>query len=528
MEQTSEDNQQPEPERGLVSEFTEVTELRESIGQPTFSKPVRFKPIGVPKRAAKVRGADAINGNAADKGTTSNESRVTRDQDGHSTSKLNQDAGESEDFEPVGSEFLSKKDESPSTAEASVLVTEPRYARWKAMILEKRKPSTRDQRRAAERIAKWKAEEEWQRKVKKHQGQRPESVQEEPKDRTASYSPESETEVSRTPIGIDKTQKIGACAARMDVTRSTSSPAAAKDAPNAQPSVEMDDSQPKPGSEAISSDADVGKVQHGPEETTSVHKEDVMSEVARYATMPVPPAPLHFLPFPMQHRLMVSIQTMLEQACFEYLQRNHPEVLTNRYKVEIDCPESLELNHYIIALGRLARFDQRKVGGLHKDLSLIYRAMIDVRNHAVHRNRVSINDLQMLLHDAAALVKLMKIDKAHSRLTRMRNEVKLVRRRVAKEQRRIESEFLNVVKDLAAKRAELDRLEKEALEAMVKERRKLMAFDASKLEQALNLPSLSSEATIFATLGAEKEEGKEEIAQQSSGLFSRLNRWFWS
>lgn len=66
-----------------------------------------------------------------------------------------------------------------------------------------------------------------------------------------------------------------------------------------------------------------------------------------------------YLPFRTQHRLLVKVQTILEQACFEFGQCSMPDVLqTHRW----ECPESCELNLWAAEfLGCQSTFSRRGI-----------------------------------------------------------------------------------------------------------------------------------------------------------------------
>ncbi len=79
-----------------------------------------------------------------------------------------------------------------------------------------------------------------------------------------------------------------------------------------------------------------------------------------------------YLPFRTQHRLLVKVQAILEQACFDFGQRKMPDVLR---KHQWDCPESCELNLWAAEfLTRQSAFSE-KVPSIGKSFADLFRSV---------------------------------------------------------------------------------------------------------------------------------------------------------
>ncbi|KAH7118178.1 hypothetical protein B0J13DRAFT_569668 [Dactylonectria estremocensis] len=164
-----------------------------------------------------------------------------------------------------------------------------------------------------------------------------------------------------------------------------------------------------------------------------------------------------YLPFRTQHQLLVKVQTILEQACFAFRQRVMPDVLQkNRW----DYPKSTEHNLWATKfLQRQSGFANRK-GNTGKPLKKLFRSVADVRHTAVHR----IRGMATLLEDEVCL----------KSLTKLRRDIELVIEELERNKHRT-----------ADQRAELDRIEEEAIAEMVKEGGEYQVFAGSNLEQAI-------------------------------------------
>jgi hypothetical protein len=74
----------------------------------------------------------------------------------------------------------------------------------------------------------------------------------------------------------------------------------------------------------------------------------VLPEIRQYATIPVPRTRAYYLPYSSQNRVLSGLQASLEQVCFRYLQRKHPELLEETpARWAIDSAHAFELNRYI-------------------------------------------------------------------------------------------------------------------------------------------------------------------------------------
>ncbi|KAH6874201.1 hypothetical protein B0T10DRAFT_449413 [Thelonectria olida] len=210
-----------------------------------------------------------------------------------------------------------------------------------------------------------------------------------------------------------------------------------------------------------------------------------------------------YLPFRTQHKLLVKVQTILEQACFAFGQRVMPDVLQkNRW----DCPESAELNIWATEfLQRQSEFADRK-SNTGKPLEKLFHSVADVRHTAVHRIRVSARGIEQFLLDAEGLATLLEDEVCLKSLTKLRRDTQLVIGELERNKHVLSSKLGETLKRTAAQRAELDRIEEEAIAEMVKEDGEYQVFAGSNLEQAI----VSIDATAVA-LENEISSGVDDI-----------------
>ncbi|KAH7110779.1 hypothetical protein B0J13DRAFT_577413 [Dactylonectria estremocensis] len=188
-----------------------------------------------------------------------------------------------------------------------------------------------------------------------------------------------------------------------------------------------------------------------------------------------------YLPFRTQHQLLVKVQTILEQACFAFRQRVMPDVLQkNRW----DYPKSTEHNLWATKfLQRQSGFANRK-GNTGKPLKKLFRSVADVRHTAVHRIRVSARGVEQFLLDAEGMATLLEDEVCLKSLTKLRRDIELVIEELERN-KHVSSKLGETLKRTADQRAELDRIEEEAIAEMVKEDGEYQVFAGSNLEQAI-------------------------------------------
>ncbi|KAG2162061.1 hypothetical protein JADG_001800 [Aureobasidium aubasidani] len=212
------------------------------------------------------------------------------------------------------------------------------------------------------------------------------------------------------------------------------------------------------------------KTRDGPRAKDMV-KNKVPEEISQYATMPVPETYDLYLPYRVQHKLLTYLQASLETVCFGYLKREHSHTLEGSDSLrEVEYPENLELPQYVNIFREHVEFDSQALNKyLDKPVKYLYNFLVWLRHYTVHRRQVNIGYLYVWVNDARSLAKLVGDSKAAEQFET--TQLKLERLLAGLKRRRVkyEDKLLAKVKGLAAKRAELDRLEKEAMETYVKD-----------------------------------------------------------
>jgi hypothetical protein len=193
-----------------------------------------------------------------------------------------------------------------------------------------------------------------------------------------------------------------------------------------------------------------------------------------------------YLPFSIQHRLLSRVQTILETACYTFASKRLPNILERE---GWSCPESVELNRWPkILLAHREEFNQSSVDEIGKPLPDLLNSIAQLRHTAVHRLRLTANRTLQFVVDAEALVKLLRDDVTLDVVASIRRHVQTCIGEIERNKDLLELSMATTKAQFAAKRAELERQEREALENTVNEDKEYTILAGRSLEQALDAP----------------------------------------
>lgn len=209
------------------------------------------------------------------------------------------------------------------------------------------------------------------------------------------------------------------------------------------------------------------------------------------------------------------MQTLLEQACYEFGKKRLPNVLKSS---GWDCPESAELHRWARILQSTPDlFSSESVKSLGKPVEGLLQSAADLRHTAVHRLRVTVQTVELFIVDAEALAELMEAKECSVELAYLGQHVAGVVGDLELHKDNLELRLTVELADFAARRVELDMLEQAAVNDMV---------EADKRFQDVTKQSV---CRLFANLGTEpcaasthEEEGNVDDADL--GKADRLGR----
>ncbi|KAI4729545.1 hypothetical protein E4T49_02674 [Aureobasidium sp. EXF-10728] len=239
----------------------------------------------------------------------------------------------------------------------------------------------------------------------------------------------------------------------------------------------------------------------------------ILPEISQLSTTPVPVTRAYWLPHSTQIQVLCGLQALAERVCFRYLQRKHPEILKETAtQWGIDSPHVLELNQYIQILRTLVLPDSDAVwkGFGSRTILDLRQSMVLLRHAAVHRRIQDIRTLRGWTSDGFKLAKLLDDPEAAEQFLAMALYLRTQYHKIRSEKMKAEEKLLTTLKELAAKRAELDRAEREAMDAFEEDHKQVhKVLDASaplKPEPGISLEETSS-------------------IKPASGIFGRIKSW---
>lgn len=188
------------------------------------------------------------------------------------------------------------------------------------------------------------------------------------------------------------------------------------------------------------------------------------------------------LPFIAGHQIVVELQTILEQACFEFAQNAMPEVLVTK---GWSCPEAVELNNWVKVFRQQEQHLFKAPPVEFVVDHSFYKSLCDIRHTAVHRLPMTAAGIDECLRDGEFLVTLLDDNAAASRLSAMRRELQHVIAEMEDHKCMLEAKLTATLERIAAERAELDRQEKEAIDGMLQADKEYQLYAGASLEQKI-------------------------------------------
>ncbi|RMZ79333.1 hypothetical protein DV737_g3420, partial [Chaetothyriales sp. CBS 132003] len=204
-----------------------------------------------------------------------------------------------------------------------------------------------------------------------------------------------------------------------------------------------------------------------------------------------------YLPYQTQHRLLLKVQGILENACYNFGSREMKDMIERN---GWDCPECVELNIWArTLLDNQGRFQPVDLDNLGQPFSELTSSIIRIRHTVVHRLRVSANGLEQFLADAEALAQLLHDEHSTRSLARLRRETQISIEELKRNKDLLESRLRSKLKQISDQRIELDRLEHSVVDEMLKADKEYHLLAGSNLDEAIQ----SYDTTIHSTAPTE-------------------------
>ncbi|KAJ4256732.1 hypothetical protein NW762_008828 [Fusarium torreyae] len=197
-----------------------------------------------------------------------------------------------------------------------------------------------------------------------------------------------------------------------------------------------------------------------------------------------PPGQQVVLPLRTQHLILTRIQTILEHACFQFAQENMPDILVQN---QWDCPEAGELNIWIHFLrGRsneLYDLGRSRVGEF--SLHAVFQSIIQIRHNAVHRNRIDVAYLSLLMRHAVIFCAILGVPDALDKIVKIQVSAQQEISKLGDIKNGLEQDLKPKLQDIAVRRAKLDAREQKSITQAHKELEYQRSKACKRLDQVL-------------------------------------------
>lgn len=162
-----------------------------------------------------------------------------------------------------------------------------------------------------------------------------------------------------------------------------------------------------------------------------------------------------------------------------------------------DFPESVELNIWAwVFRCDEDKFDADKLVELGKPFPELLDSIAQLRHTTVHRVRVSANKVLQFVMEAGSLAIVLRNDICVQILSRLRRAVQQVIDELRRNKDLLESILKEKLREIDARRRELDSLECEAVEDMLKEDKEYQSLASANLKQSISAPKTIQHSNV--------------------------------
>lgn len=181
---------------------------------------------------------------------------------------------------------------------------------------------------------------------------------------------------------------------------------------------------------------------------------------------------------------------MLEDASYTFGKEAIPDIMKNE---GWDSPETVELSYCSYAFkDNEDKFDALKIKNLGKPFAEILDLVAKLRHTAVHRLPVTAATVEQFLSAAERFASLIGNDVCSQEIWRYRTEAVSAIEELTRNKDLLVIRHNEKLSAIAAQRAELDRLEKEAADDLLKEDQEYQSIAGANWERAISESSATT------------------------------------
>ena len=230
-----------------------------------------------------------------------------------------------------------------------------------------------------------------------------------------------------------------------------------------------------------------------------------------------------YLPFKTQHKILVLVQSLLEECCLDFGNAWVPDLMEAQKWHEA---ESIELTQWIKKVVKyiksLPPSAIKPIAG--KSISQIFFGTSTLRHSAVHRLPTSAAGILNMLSAAITFAEALNDFKRAEKVTDIKAQLEASIEEIVQHQNLLQGKLTAQLEDIARRRSELDELEKSSIEEMLATDKKQRTEVGSTFEgfllgsQQVSSPRACSCTPSFDGPKMESEAG-ENIDSCGIGMF---------
>ncbi|KAL8676336.1 MAG: hypothetical protein Q9186_007142 [Xanthomendoza sp. 1 TL-2023] len=173
-----------------------------------------------------------------------------------------------------------------------------------------------------------------------------------------------------------------------------------------------------------------------------------------------------YLPFKIQHRILVLVQSLLEECCLEFGNTWVPDLMKARQWNEA---ESIELTEWTMRFSKyVTTLPPSAIKGVPGQSILeVLHGTSSLRHSAVHRLPTSAAGILNMLHAAVNFAEALNSSKRAERILHIKTQLEASVEQIVQHQNMLESKLTEQLESIARRRAELDELERSSIEEML-------------------------------------------------------------
>ena len=183
-------------------------------------------------------------------------------------------------------------------------------------------------------------------------------------------------------------------------------------------------------------------------------------------TLSIPRLHPVYLPFRTQHKILVFVQNLLEECCFDFGNTWVPDLMQLRKWHEV---ESIELTQWTQRFMKYAKSLPpsaiKPIAG--KSIAQVLVGTNTLRHSAVHRHRTSAAGIVNMLSAAITFAEALNDSTRANRIAEIKMKLETSIEEIVQHQNLLEHKLIDQLEEIARRRAELNRLERSSIEEML-------------------------------------------------------------